>query len=92
MLLLSFAIQNMGGHIYKSLGYRLEIMQSYSPGHCRISKQNRKECFSFQSRKSYRLITYDLNVMRQSASLNPIMVDNYAAYLIARRWVGRQTL
>ena len=32
--------------------------------------------------------------MRQSACLvfNLIIVDNYAASLIARRWVGRQTL
>ena len=32
--------------------------------------------------------------MRQSACfvINPIMVDNYAAFLIARRWVGCQTL
>ena len=57
--------------------------------------------FSFQFRKfitRYRRIGYNLNVMRQSACLvfNPIMVDNYAAFvpfsLIARRWVGRQTL
>ena len=52
--------------------------------------------FSFQFRKiiiRYRHIGYNLNVMRQSACLvfNPIMVDNYAS-LIARRWVGRQTL
>ena len=41
--------------------------------------------FSFQFRKiitRYRLIGYNLNVMRQSACLvfNPIMVDNYAAF------------
>ena len=43
--------------------------------------------FSFQFRKiitrySYRRIGYNLNVMRQSACLvlNPIMVDNYAAF------------
>ena len=41
--------------------------------------------FSFQFRKiitCYRRIGYNLNVMRQSASLvfNPIMVDNYAAF------------
>ena len=53
--------------------------------------------FSFQFRKiitRYRRIGYNLNVMRQSACLvfNPIMVDNYAAFLIARRWVGRQNL
>ena len=49
--------------------------------------------FSFQFRKiitRYRRIGYNLNVMRQSAYLvfNPIMVSS----LIARRWVGRQTL
>ena len=42
--------------------------------------------FSFQFRKiitRYRRISYILNVMRQSAYLvsNPIMVDNYAAFL-----------
>ena len=42
--------------------------------------------FSFQFRKiitRYRRIGYNLNVMRQSTSLvfNPIMVDNYAAFL-----------
>ena len=41
--------------------------------------------FIFQFRKiitRYRLIGYNLNVMRQSACLvfNPIMVDNYAAF------------
>ena len=38
----------------------------------------------------YRRIGYKLNDIRQSACLvfNPIMVDNYAAVLIARRWVG----
>ena len=44
------------------------------------------EDFSFQFRKiitRYRHIGYNLNVMRQSACLvfNPIMVDNYAAFL-----------
>ena len=44
------------------------------------------EDFSFQFRKiitHYRRIGYNLNVMRQSACLvfNPIMVDNYAAFL-----------
>ena len=53
--------------------------------------------FSFQFRKiitRYRRIGYNLNDMRQSACLvfNPIMIDNYAAFFIARRWVGRQTL
>ena len=42
--------------------------------------------FAFQFRKiitRYRRIGYNLNVMRQSACLdfNPIMVDNYAAFL-----------
>ena len=42
--------------------------------------------FSFHFRKiitRYRRIGYNLNVMRQSACLvfNPIMVDNYAAFL-----------
>ena len=42
--------------------------------------------FSFQFRKiitRYRRIGYNLNVMRQSACLvfNPIMVDNYAAFI-----------
>ena len=42
--------------------------------------------FSFQFRKiitRYRRIGYNLNVMRQSACLvfNPVMVDNYAAFL-----------
>ena len=41
--------------------------------------------FLFDSEKiitRYRRIGYNLNVMRQSASLvfNPIMVDNYAAF------------
>ena len=41
--------------------------------------------FTFQIRKiitRYRLIGYNLNVMRQSACLvfNPIMVNNYAAF------------
>ena len=40
-----------------------------------------------------RRIGYNLNV-QQSACLvfNPIMFDNYDVFLIARRWVGRQTL
>ena len=47
--------------------------------------------FLFNSEKSLRVT--DVYVMRHSACLvfNPIMVDNCAA-LIARRWVGRQTL
>ena len=42
----------------------------------------------------YRRIGYNLNVMRQSACLvfNPITVDTMLPSLIARRWVGRQTL
>ena len=38
-----------------------------------------------------RRIGYNLNVMRQSVCLvlNPVMVDNYAASLTTRRWVGR---
>ena len=52
--------------------------------------------FSFQFRKiitRYRRIGYNLNVMRQSACLvfNPITVAMLPS-LIARRWVGRQTL
>ena len=52
--------------------------------------------FSFQFRKiktRYRRIGYSLNVMRQSACLvfNPIMIAMLPS-LIARRWVGRQTL
>ena len=37
---------------------------------------------------------YDLNVMRQSVRLviNPITDDNFPYSLIARRWIGRQTL
>ena len=51
--------------------------------------------FSFQFRKSvtrYRRIGYNLNIMRQSACLvfNPIIT--MLPSLIARRWVGRQTL
>ena len=39
-------------------------------------------------------IDFDLNAMRHSACLviNPITVDNFAAHLIARRWIGRQFL
>ena len=45
-----------------------------------------KKDFSFQFRKiiaQCRLIGYNLNVMRQSVCLvcNPIMVDNFAAFL-----------
>ena len=53
--------------------------------------------FSDQFRKiimRYKRIGYDLNVMRQSACLviNPITVDSYAAhFIIAHRWIGRQT-
>ena len=54
--------------------------------------------FLFSSEKSI-LVTdvthVTLNVMRQSACLvfNPILVDYYKLpSLIARRWVGRQTL
>ena len=38
--------------------------------------------FIFSSKTHYTLQTYNLNVMRQSACLivNPIMVDNYAAF------------
>ena len=53
--------------------------------------------FSDQFRKiiiRHKPIDYDLNVMRQSACLviYPIMVDYFAAHLIARRWIGHQTL
>ena len=50
--------------------------------------------FSDQFRKIIirrKRIGYDLNGMRQSACLviNPITLDNFAAFLIARRWIGR---
>ena len=53
--------------------------------------------FSFQIRKfitRYRRMGYNLNVMRQSACLvsNQIMVLTMLPSLIARRWIGRQTL
>ena len=53
--------------------------------------------FSDQVRKTiicHKRIGYDLNVMRQSVCLviHPITVDNFAALLFARRWIGRQTL
>ena len=53
--------------------------------------------FSDQFRKiikPHKRIGYDLNVMQQSTCLvtDPITVDNFAALLIARRWIGRQTL
>ena len=53
--------------------------------------------FSFEFRKivtRYRRTGYKLNVMRQSACLvlNQIMVDDMLPSLIARRWVGSQTL
>ena len=39
-------------------------------------------------------IGYDLDVMRQSACLviKPVTVDNFAALLIARRLIERQTI
>ena len=51
----------------------------------KFKKLKRKNDFSFQFRKiitRYRRIGYNLNVMRQSACLilNPMMVDNYAAF------------
>ena len=54
---------------------------------CKFKKLIRRNEYSFQSRKiiitHYRSIGYNLNVMQQSACLvfNPIMVDNYAAFL-----------
>ena len=53
-----------------------------------------KTDFSGQFRKviiRHKRIDYNLNAMRQSACLviNPITVDNS---LVARRWIGRQTL
>ena len=53
--------------------------------------------FSFQFRKimaRYRRIGYNLNVMRQSACLvfNQSRLITMLPSLIARRWVGRQTL
>ena len=41
----------------------------------------------------YKRISYNLNVMRQSACLviNPITVEAMLRSLIARRWIGRQT-
>ena len=55
----------------------------------KVKKRIVRNDFSFQFRKiitRHRRIGYNLNVMRQSACLvfNPT--------LIARRWVGRQTL
>ena len=64
----------------------------------KLKKLIGRKDFSFQFRKittRYRRIGYNLNAMRHSACLvfNPIMVDNFVAKsLIARRWVGRQTL
>ena len=42
----------------------------------------------------YKKIGYNINVLQQTASLvvNPITVCNFAFLLIARRWVGLQTL
>ena len=55
-----------------------------------------KNDFSFHLKNiiRYKRIGYNLNVMRQSTCLvfNPVMVDNYAAFLTACRLVGRQTL
>ena len=53
--------------------------------------------FSDQFRKiiiRHKRISYDLNVTRQSACLviYPITVDNFVAYLIARRWIGCKTI
>ena len=53
--------------------------------------------FSDQFRKIFirhKRIGYDLNVMRQSACfmINPITADNLLYSLIARRWIGHQTL
>ena len=62
----------------------------------KFKKLKRINDFSFQFRKiitRYRRIGYNLNVTRQSACvvLNPIMVDNYAAFFNCTP-VGRQTL
>ena len=54
--------------------------------------------FPYQFRKiiiCHKRISYNLNVMRQSACLviNPNTADNFdARFLIARWWIGRQTL
>ena len=42
----------------------------------------------------FKKIGYNINVLQQTACLvvNPIAVGNFAFYLIARRWVGLQTL
>ena len=41
----------------------------------------------------YKRIGYNINIMRQSASLvfNPITVNNFASLFNCSRWVGRQT-
>ena len=62
----------------------------------KFKKLTGRNAFSFQFRKisirykrTQELKCYATVCM---LSFNPIMVDNYAAFLIARRWVGRQTL
>ena len=62
----------------------------------KFKKLIRSNDFSFQFRKiitRYRRIGYNLNVMRQFACLvfNPRLITMLPS-LIARRWVGRQTL
>ena len=62
----------------------------------RIRKHVGKSNFSEPFRKlinRYKRIGYNPYIMRQTACLvmNPIMVDDYASLLIARRWFGPQT-
>ena len=63
----------------------------------KFKKLKRKNDFSFQFRKiitRYRRKGYDLNVMRQSSCLvfTQSWLITMLPSLIARRWVGRQTL
>ena len=80
----------------KLLGEGLSEPEFYGDLVYKLKKLIGRNDFSFQFRKiitRYRRIGYNLNVMRQSACLvfNPIMVDMLPS-LIARGWVGRQTL
>ena len=62
----------------------------------KLKKNVGRADFSDQFRKiivRYKRIGYNINKMRQSACLvfNPTTVNNLLPFLIARRWVGRQT-
>ena len=78
------------------LNQGLSELEFYGDLVYKLKKNEGRADFSVQFRKiivRYKRIGYNIIIMRQSACLvfNPIMVNNFASLLIARRWVGHRT-